>query len=128
MSAGPGPSLDLPELPAGWVYEGWVVGPDGPVTTGRFTALDMPDSDGAGPAAGPDGAPPFPGSDFVDPELSVIGGAVVISVEPEPDDSPAPFLLKPLVAMDVPDAGAGTNVELANQAGTTNPSGMARFE
>ncbi|MCH7814420.1 MAG: hypothetical protein IID40_10420, partial [Planctomycetes bacterium] len=34
--AGPGPSLVLPELPAGWVYEGWVVGVDGPMSTGRF--------------------------------------------------------------------------------------------
>ena len=57
MTAG----LDLPVLPAGWVYEGWVVGADGPVSTGRFTAADMADADGAGPDAGMDDAPPFPG-------------------------------------------------------------------
>ena len=47
-AGGPGPILDLPTLPAGWVYEGWVVGPDGPVTTGRFTMASGADSDGDG--------------------------------------------------------------------------------
>ncbi len=28
--AGPGPTLELPTLPEGWAYEGWVVGPGGP--------------------------------------------------------------------------------------------------
>ena len=52
----------------------------------------------AGPAGGPDGdGPPFPGQDFVNPPMDLIGGAAVISVEPEPDDSPAPFVLKPLL-------------------------------
>jgi hypothetical protein len=73
--AGPGPSLDLPTLPAGWVFEGWVVGPDGPVTTGRFLDVTDADSDGAGPTSGPDGAPPFPGQDFIDPPIVLIGGA-----------------------------------------------------
>ncbi len=65
--ATPSASLTLPTLPAGWVYEGWVVGADGPVSTGTFTAADVADSDGAGTTAGSDGAPPFPGADFINP-------------------------------------------------------------
>ena len=49
--SGPSASLSLPDLPEGWVYEGWVVPVDAsmaPVSLGRFTAADMADSDGAG--------------------------------------------------------------------------------
>src|SRR5439155_16871676 len=56
--AGSGPSLQLPALSAGWMYEGWVVGPDGPVSTGRFGAPSGTDSDAGGPAAGPGATPP----------------------------------------------------------------------
>ena len=114
--AGPAPSLNLPELPDGWVYEGWVVGADGPVSTGRFTAADAEDTDGAGPYAGPDGAPPFPGQDFIDPAMSLIGATVVISVEPQPDDSPAPFALKPLVLGSVADSDPGVSQVMDNHA------------
>jgi hypothetical protein len=107
-AGGPGPSLTLPELPEGWVYEGWVVGMGTPHTTGRFSSISGADSDGAGPAAGPAGAPPFPGQDFLDPESNLIGYAAVISVEPEPDNSPAPFTLKPLVDETIDDVGAET--------------------
>jgi hypothetical protein len=70
-AAGPGPSLTLPALPAGWVYEGWVVDPvGGPITTGTFFKADSTDSDGAGPTAGMDSAPPFPGQDFITPPAS----------------------------------------------------------
>lgn len=99
-------SLDLPQLPAGWTYEGWVVGEDGPVSTGRFRSLTGADSDGGGAAAGPEPTPPFPGQDFVDPAMDLLGATVVISVEPEPDNDPAPFDLKPLVGTAM-DAGAG---------------------
>ncbi|MCP4251515.1 MAG: hypothetical protein GY778_31140 [bacterium] len=121
-AAGPGPSLVLPELPAGWEYEGWVVGDDGPISTGRFGAPDTADSDGAGPTAGPDAAPPFPGQDYIDPALSLVGLTAVISVEPEPDDSPAPFAIKPLVDADVEDLGAGVGQEMVNNAATA-PTG-----
>ncbi|MFT6399143.1 MAG: hypothetical protein ACJAYU_003908 [Bradymonadia bacterium] len=107
-SAGPGASLTLPALPDGWQYEGWVAGPDGPVSTGTFTATDAADSDGAGPAAGDAGAPSFPGQDFVDPATNLVGLNAVISVEPMPDDSPAPFAIKPLVG-PITDAGAGAS-------------------
>lgn len=114
--------LGLPELPAGWAYEGWVVGADGPVSTGTFTAADMADSDGAGASAGPDGAPPFPGQDFISPATDLVGYMAVISVEPVPDDSPAPFALKPLVDTDVEDLGAGMPQMMDNMS-ANNPTG-----
>ncbi len=113
----PTPSLSLPTLPAGWVYEGWVVdtstpGTPVPITTGRFTSASGPDSDAGGPGAGDLPAPPFPGSDFVaegyERDLSQ-NHMAVISIEPEPDDSPAPFQLKPL------------GVAIANLVGGANP-------
>ena len=65
--AGPGPSLQLPTLPDGWEYEGWIVTENGPISTGRFTRTRGEDSDGAGPSAGPVAGPPFPGQDFGSP-------------------------------------------------------------
>jgi hypothetical protein len=107
-NAGPGATLELPTLPAGWVYEGWVVGPDGPMTTGRFTSASGADSDGGGATAGPESTPPFPGQDFVNPPVVLTDGyAAVISVEPEPDNSPAPFTLKPLMDPFIDDLGEG---------------------
>ncbi len=124
-AGGPGPSLDLPTLPDGWAYEGWVVGTDGPVSTGRFTDVAAADADGGGPAAGPDGTPPFPGQDFIDPALDLTGGfSVVISVEPDPDDSPLPFALKPL-AGPVADAGPGVLQASDNIAASNRITGLA---
>ncbi len=99
MSAG----LELPALPDGWSYEGWVVGSSGAISTGRFRTPTGVDSDAAGPQAGPDGqGPAFPGQDFVNPAMVLTSGkAAVITVEPDPDDSPGPFAIKLLVDMDV---------------------------
>ena len=119
------PSLSLPALPDGWMYEGWVVVDGMPTTTGRFTQVMGADSDGAGPYAGPMGTPPFPGQDFAMPPMSLIGGAAVISVEPEPDDSPGPFTLKPLIGhMIMDDMGMHTSQMMDNHAGDF-PTGMA---
>ena len=125
--AGPGPSLELPALPAGWAYEGWVVGLGGPVSTGRFLTPSGADSDGAGDAAGPDGSPPFPGQDYIDPPMSLIGYAAVISVEPEPDNDPGPFAIKPLVDMDVEDIAPPTLQSMANNAASA-PTGVVTIE
>ncbi|MEL6543964.1 MAG: hypothetical protein AAFQ82_05025 [Myxococcota bacterium] len=100
-----GSQMSLPSLANGWTYEGWVVGENGPVSTGRFRSLQGEDSDGTGPTAGPLAGPPIPGQDFIDPPVSLIGNTVVISVEPEPDDSPAPFALKPLIDDVLTDVG-----------------------
>lgn len=105
---GPGPALDLPALPDGWTYEGWVVVDGAPISTGTFDAVDMADSDGAGSTAGPDGAPPFPGQDFIDPATDLTDATAVISVEPVPDTSAAPFAIKPLIDGTIDDVGPGT--------------------
>ncbi|MEM1031708.1 MAG: anti-sigma factor [Myxococcota bacterium] len=127
MGEMPTASLDLPTLPAGWQYEGWVVGPDGaPVSTGTFLSGVGADSDGPGDAAGPDGAPPFPGQDFIDPASVLSGYAVVISIEPMPDDSPAPFAFKPLVDMSADATAAGMSEPLENMASTL-ATGTATF-
>ena len=95
-------SLDLPVLPEGWVYEGWAVIDGVPLSTGRFTDPGAADdfSDFSGPNPGPN----YPGEDFLVNAPSnltfptdLTGATIVISVEPAPDDSPAPFALKPLV-------------------------------
>ena len=126
-AAGPGAGLRLPELPAGWRYEGWVVGDNGPVSTGTFVDPAMADRDGAGPAAGPDAAPPFPGQDFINPAMSLVGSTVVLSVEPDPDDSPLPFFIKPLAGPAL-DAGAGAFQNLGNIAAESQVSGLATLE
>jgi len=109
--AGPGAGLTLPDLPAGWAYEGWAVQNGTPLSTGTFTNVSGADSFSG--FSGMQGSPPFPGEDFVANApmgmtfpLDLSGGTAVISIEPVPDNSPAPFLLKPLVGgipMDAAD-------------------------
>jgi hypothetical protein len=107
--SGPAASLVLPELPAGWTYEGWAVIDGTPVSTGLFLAAEGADS--GEPFKGPDGTPPFPGEDFLQsaPEgvtfpTDLRELPIVISVEPVPDDAETPFALKPLVGMAPIDA------------------------
>lgn len=108
-SGEPAEGLVLPMLPDGWEYEGWAVIEGTPVTTGRFTATDVVDFDD--PFSGTEAGPPFPGEDFLvnaPTDLTfptdLAGGTAVISIEPEPDDSAAPFTLKPLVGGIAADA------------------------
>jgi len=120
-------SLNLPALPEGWLYEGWVVGPDGPISTGRFADGHGMDDDGSGPTAGGSGTgPDDPGQDFLDPPMSIIGFVTVISVEPEPDDSPAPFDLKPLIDMEIEDVGDHGSQDMMNNA-AASPTGVAKL-
>lgn len=121
--------LDLPELPAGWVYEGWAVIDGQPVSTGRFVSADGVDefngfsgTDASGPA--------YPGEDFIQnaPEgldfpVDLTGSTVVISIEPLDDDSPAPFAFKPLAA-EVP-AGIGDHEAIQLGVGPAFPTGVA---
>ena len=123
---GPVASLELPVLPAGWKYEGWVVGTDGPVSTGRFIATVAADEDGAGPTGGPDGFPPFPGQDFINPPMVLVGSAAVISIEPDPDDNSAPFAIKPLVDATIDQVDIGVTQDMANMS-ANNPVGTAEF-
>lgn len=124
-SAGPGPSLDLPTLPSGWAYEGWAVVDGVPMSTGRFTDPAMADSDGTGPTAGPNPGPPFPGQDFINPPVDLLGGTAVITVEPDPDNSSAPFTLKPLVGGIPMDLPGGTLSPMFNNAMASSPTGIA---
>ena len=105
-SGSPMVGLNLPTLPAGWKYEGWAVTGGQPVTSGKFlSATGVDEYDGF---SGDMDGPPFPGEDYLvnapagltfPTDLS--GGKAVISIEPVPDNSPNPFLLKPLVG-DIP--------------------------
>jgi len=122
--------LGLPTLTEGWKYEGWVVLDGTPVSTGTFTAVDMADDNAAtSPYKGLVGnGPAFPGEDYVtgsaagvDFPTDLKGATIVISVEPSPDNSAAPFTLKPLAHIVPTDAmnhtvismGAGPLVTLS---------------
>ena len=105
-SGNPAQGLFLPTLPAGWKYEGWTVINGMPVTTGTFTSTTVVDD--ADPYSSTMPGPPFPGEDFLINAPSglsfptdIAGGTAVISIEPDPDNSPNPFTLKPLVG-DIP--------------------------
>lgn len=114
--APPTSNFVLPVLPEGWAYEGWVVGENGPITTGIFTAFDVRDSSNGFSGLENNAGPPVPGEDFFlnTPigetfPLDVRGRTVVISVEPVPDDSVAPFVMKPLVGTAGQDTAPATH-------------------
>lgn len=124
LSAG----LTLPTLPDGWKYEGWAVIGTTAVSTGKFTlAAGVDDSN---TFSGTGSGPAYPGEDFLMSAPSGLtfptdlsGQKVVISVEPDPDNSPNPFLLKPLVATVPADAMDHSLLSMTNNASTSNPSG-----
>jgi len=114
--APPTPNFVLPTLPAGWAYEGWVVGDNGPISTGTFTAFNTMDSSNGFSGMQNNAGPPVPGEDFFlnaptgeTFPLDVRGRTVVISVEPVPDDSAAPFAMKPLVGTAGQDTAPSTH-------------------
>ncbi len=130
----PGPMAGLtglPDLGPNWIYEGWVVDVSGdspmPYTTGTFTMGEGFDSDEAGCNAG---GPPFPGQDYVafqcGPVLDLDSGdyAAVITIEPVPDNSSNPFMLKPLAGLIPTDGLMGGNM-MGNQVADTFPTGTA---
>jgi hypothetical protein len=91
---------NLPPLKKSWVYEGWVVdersGTPSFYSTGIFRFADSADADGAGSGKGADSGLSFPGQDFITgplvrPDLSMTGFWFMITLEPVPDNSPAPF-------------------------------------
>jgi hypothetical protein len=128
-SGSPAPALSLPTLPVGWRYEGWAVINGMPVTAGTFrtaTGADM-----AAPFSGPQSGPPFPGEDFLRNApaglsfpVDLRNDMVVITIEPDPDDSPMPFVLKPLTAAVPGTATDHVNLSLANGA-MSFPTGRA---
>ncbi|WP_165734049.1 anti-sigma factor [Polaribacter sp. 20A6] len=113
--------LGLPTLTDGWKYEGWVVIDGTPVSTGTFTSVDVADENAAtSPYKGSVGnGPAFPGEDYVtgsaagvDFPTDLKGKTVVISVEPSPDNSSAPFALKPLAHVVPADAMTFTVINM----------------
>ena len=51
----------------------------------------------------------------------------MISVEPQPDDSPAPFALKPLIDPTVDDVGPGVLQAMTNMSANA-PTGRADLQ
>lgn len=103
----------MPELEAtsGWRYEGWVVVDGTPISTGTFTNFDERDSSNVFSGTEFNAGPPIPGEDFLlnAPDgitfpLDLRGRTAVISLEPYPDNSAAPFAIKPLVSDIATDA------------------------
>jgi hypothetical protein len=129
-SGSPVAGLNIPTLPEGWAYEGWAVIDGTPVTTGTFTSASG--SDSASTFSGSAGGPSYPGEDFIQNApagltfpTNLQGATIVVSVEPVPDNSPAPFALKPLVGMTAANAELHTPLDMANNALSTNPTGTA---
>ncbi len=120
----PAAGLSLPTLTAGWKYEGWVVINGTPISTGTFTDVAAADDNAATtPFKGNENnGPGFPGEDYIQNAPAGLtfptdlrGTTVVVSVEPDPDNSPNPFTLKPL-AHTVP-TDAADHVTLTMGAG-----------
>lgn len=122
-------SLELPELPTGWNYEGWAVIDGTPVTSGTFRMVDKEDD--SAPFSGSDASgPPFPGEDYV---MSAPGGlsfptnlsgaTMVISIEPNPDNSPEPFAFKPLVGTAPANAQDHFTYDMMNNVAASFPGG-----
>ena len=130
-SGSPVAALSLPDLPAsGWKYEGWAVIDGIPVSTGTFLTGTL--ADDAAPFSGPMPGPPFPGEDFLENAptgltfpTDLSGTTMVISVEPSPDNSPAPFTLKPIVGNVPANATDHLFYPAGNNATNTNPTGTA---
>ena len=117
--------LNLPTLAEGWIYEGWAVINGTPVSTGTFSMADG--ADNSGMFNGTDAAaPPFPGEDFINNApagltfpTDLTNMPIVVSVEPVPDNSTAPFTLKPLSGSS-PATGTmvGTPYDMDNNSAT----------
>src|SRR5262249_35399362 len=125
----PAAGLSLPTLPAGWVYEGWAVIGGKPGSTGRFTSAAGRDQ--SAPDSGPTAGPPVPGEDFLQAAPSGLtfptdlsGQTIAVSVEPDPDDAPTPFTLKPLLGMVPAAALDHKDYPLDNKA-SSFPTGTA---
>ena len=123
---------NLPSLGAGWKYEGWVVvgeNNDIVLSTGKFDSATGSDSSSF--FSGNLTAPAFPGEDFLATGVAIPGlvfpldlrnKTVVVSIEPEPDNSSEPFVLKPLIGSASSITGGG-NVNSMTLNNASFPSG-----
>jgi hypothetical protein len=99
-SGAPDPSVTLPPLATGWVYEGWVVNRPGTamqtaISYGKYApqadgTVSTRDSDAAGPLSGAPGdlgaGPPFPGGDFVMANGNTVPGGIALPFDFNGDD------------------------------------------
>lgn len=101
--------LNLPQLPNGWVYEGWAVINNQPLTTGRFFSGVRSDAF-SGFSAELANAPDFPGEDFLqNPPVAVFpdlkfpvdlaGQKIRITIEPNGRNSMDPTGQSPFPAI-----------------------------
>ena len=113
--------LSLPLLPDGWKYEGWAVIDGMPISTGTFTDVSEADDNATSSIFKGDSGdgPGYPGEDFLKNAPSGLtfptdlkGTTIVVSVEPSPDNSPAPFTLKPLAHVVPTDAMNHTTISM----------------
>ncbi|MDQ3953557.1 MAG: hypothetical protein M3279_11455 [Actinomycetota bacterium] len=133
----PGPSLQLPDLPDGWIWEGWGVTQDTPLSSGRFGMAAGADdsSEFSGPLPGP----PFPGEDFlsnlpqsVDPPVDLADGssAIVITIEPDlggnDPTGAGPFSIKPLLRAIPAGSADHQSIELVRDLSSV-PGGKASY-
>lgn len=134
-SSSPMTSLNLPTLPAGWKYEGWIVIDGTPVSTGTFTDASAADDNAAtSPYKGSvSNGPPFPGEDYLMNAPSGLNfptdlreQTVVISVEPFPDNSPKPFTLKPLIHTVPAMANVHTAINMDQNLGSLPAGSFSR--
>jgi hypothetical protein len=132
----PGPSLQLPELPDGWTWEGWGVTQSTPLSSGRFSLAAGPDD--SSQFSGPLPGPPFPGEDFLSNlpgsvnsvDLADGSSTIVLTVEPDLGESdptgPGPFSIKPLLRAVPEGAADHQSIELMLDLSTV-PNGRASY-
>lgn len=117
------PGLNLPTLADGWKYEGWVVFDGTPISTGTFTSAEAADDNATTSIFKGDAGngPGYPGEDYLQNAPAGLtfptdlkGRTVVISVEPYPDNSSAPFTLKPLAHMVPENAMDHTVIDMGD--------------
>lgn len=113
--------LALPTLSDGWKYEGWAVIGGMAVSTGTFTDPTMADDNAATSMfkGNTGNGPNYPGEDFLQNAPAGLtfptdlkGTTIVITVEPSPDNSPAPFTFKPLAHMVPANAANHTTIDM----------------
>ncbi|HLU94578.1 MAG TPA: anti-sigma factor [Membranihabitans sp.] len=126
---GPGRGLELPELGTGWKYEGWAEIDGQPMSTGKFQSVVNEDESASYSGTTASGYA-FPGEDFLlnapsgfDFPVNLAGRKVFVSVEPDPDNHPSPFVIRPLTGQ-VPNPALAQNLyDMNNNATSSNPTG-----
>lgn len=132
-------SLNLPDAPTGWKYEGWAVpagDPSHALSTGRFTKVNGSD-EFSGYSSKKNPAPPFPGEDFLQnlpfglkAPLALDDGKslVVVSIEPDLNGidptGDKPSQLKPLIGK-IPAGAKDTFLYALELKRDSLPTGIA---